>query len=286
MNIPSSNLTFTDTKDLKFSHTKDGVIAKYRNLKLILHHLSIIKKDILDKDQIFAHAKSAIELQCALRGWPYYEAPAFRPISPFDFQNDFSPFSKYVSNDIFENYIKHGKWQLGTIEQYRTIENKKQRDELEGNSFLNLNINDHMVSTICSSGFNYLIFCGTRSLGSGSHQKQFGNKELHFPNVRSFAEGVKKSIQAKRYFIYGVEYNTQKLYLNEDIIRNSEIDIENILSPQFFDVLKEHSLFPSLFVKPEIFSSENEIRIVFEMPKDYGKPHKFENKEILNYIKY
>lgn len=221
MSIPPSSLKFTDTKDLKFSHTKDGVIAKNRNLKFILHQLSIFQKDAkLNQDQLFAHAKATIELQCLLRGWPFYEAPTFRPISPFDIKNDYSPFSKYVSNKIFDNYIKRGKWQLGTIEQYRTIENEKQRDELEGNSFLNLNINDYIVSTICSSGFNYLIFCGTRSAGSMNHQKQFGEKELHFPNVRSFAEGVKKSIQAKRYYIHKVEYNTQKLYLNEDVIKN------------------------------------------------------------------
>lgn len=65
------------------------------------------------------------------------------------------------------------------------------------------------------------------------------------------------------------------------------IDIENnILTSQFFDILKEHSLFSSLFVKPESFSPENEIRIIFEMAKDYRKPHQFENKEILNYIKF
>jgi len=40
-----------------------------------------------------------------------------------------------------------------------------------------------------------------------------------------------------------------------------------------------------LFVKPEYFVQENEIRLVFEMDKDFYQPFEFENLKLLDYIK-
>ncbi|WP_424492719.1 hypothetical protein [Salinimicrobium sp. GXAS 041] len=280
-----SNLEFIDTKELKFSHTKEGVVAKYQNKKIIISNLTISKKDNFTDDKLLALAKGTFQLQCAVRGWPVHKVEKSYPVSPKQ-ANDYTPFSKYVSDEIFEKYIKKGIWQLGTIEQYKTIENKKQRDEFEGISYLNLDINEHLVSVLCTSGYNYLIFCGTNSSGSTNHQTQFGGKELFFPNVRSFAEAVKKSINAKRYFIQKIEYNTFKFYVNKNSIIDSQIDLNNVLTPRFFEVLKDHLVYPSLFVKPEFFTPENEVRIVFEMPKDYKKPLRFENRQLLDYIKY
>jgi hypothetical protein len=63
------------------------------------------------------------------------------------------------------------------------------------------------------------------------------------------------------------------------------VDIENILTPKFFEIIKKHLVYPSLFVKPEYFEIENEVRLIFEMNKDYKKPLRFENKQLLDYIK-
>ena len=73
-----------------------------------------------------------------------------------------------------------------------------------------------------------MIFCATKSGSSNVHKKQFGEKELYFPNVYSFAESVRKIVNAKRYFIQNVEYNTLKLYINKNKIYNPKIDIKNI----------------------------------------------------------
>ncbi len=285
--MKSGDLQFNDTAHLKFSHNSEGVIAKYKNKKFILGYLSILKErtDLTDEEYI-SYAQSVLNYHCSVRGVPFHKIGKLEPISSKPIINNYTPFYKYTSNAIFDQYIKKGIWQLGTIQQYRTIENIKQRDEFEGHSFLNLNINNHIVSTICSSGFNYLIFCGTRKANSDIHKQQFGEKEIYFPNIKSFAESVRKTINAKRYFIQNVEYNTLKLYINKTPIANPEIDINNILTPAYFDVINEHLIYPGLFVKPESFKDENEVRIVFEMPQDYYKPNRFENKDLLNYIKY
>lgn len=61
---------------------------------------------------------------------------------------------------------------------------------------------------------------------------------------------------------------------------------ERFLTPDYFDILYDNMFYPALFVKPEPFSSENEVRIVFEMPKDYMKPLSFENKGLLDFMIY
>lgn len=282
-----SELKFIDTPSLKFHHSKDGVIAFYQNNKFILGHLSISKEGAEFNDETYIeYSKAVLKFNCSVRNVPLHKIEQPIPIFSNKIINDYSPFYKYISTDIFEKYIRKGMWQLGAIEQYRTIENIKQRDEFEGYSFLNLNINNHIVSSICNTGFNYLIFCGTRSSKSLIHKEQFGDKELYFPNAKSFADNICKAIGAKRYYIQNVQYNTLKLYINKNKISNPDLDVSNILTPLYFDIIKEHFVFPSLFVKPESFKQENEVRIVFEMPKDYYKPLRFEHKGLLKMIKY
>lgn len=282
-----NELKFTDTKFLKFKHEKDIVIAYYRNRKFIIGFTSILNQgaDFTDL-QYQAMSIAAHKFYCSKKGIPEYSVKSMTPIKSKIIKNDFSPFYKYVPINIFNDFIKKGKWQLGNIEQYRTIENKKQRDEFEGHSFINLKINNHVVSTICSSGFNYLVFCGTRMSNSDLHKNQFGEKLLYFPNVKSFADSVLKTINAKKYYVHNVEYNTLKFYMNENDISNPNIAIENILTEDYFELLSENLLYPSLFVKPEPFKPENEVRIIFEMGKDHFKPYKLENKGLLDYVEY
>jgi hypothetical protein len=280
-----NHLKFTNTKNLKFSFTKEGLIASYKKKKFILGMTIISKDDVIINDEEFASmAEATLKFHCSVRNVPLHLIDNRKSISQKAF-NDYSPFYKYVSDETYEKYISKGIFQLGNIEQYRNIENKKQRDEFEGHSFLNLNINNHIVSSICSSGFNYLIFCGTKKKNSIELKEQFGNKELYFPNPKQFAETISKTINARSYFIQNVEYNTLKLYINKDKIINSKINLNQILSAEYFEILKEHLLYPSLYVKPGTFKNENEVRIVFEMPKDQFKPYRFENKELLKHIK-
>jgi hypothetical protein len=126
----------------------------------------------------------------------------------------------------------------------------------------------------------------TKSNNSTAHKEQFGQMELYFPDTKSFAESICKSINARRYFIQNVEYSTLKSYVSKQPIINPNIKINHILTPPYFDILAEHMLYPSLFVKPESFEVENEVRIVFEMEKDHFKPYKFNSELLLEHIKY
>ena len=281
----SSDLHFTNTKSLKFFHTKDGVIANYKKRKFILGFRSISNENTDFTDQEYlSFAQIVLRYHCTVRNVPMHSVENIVPISSKRIINDFTPFHKYVPTEIFERYISKGIFQLGTIEQYRKIEDARRRDEFEGYSFLNLNINNHIVSSVCISGFSYLIFSATRSANSLWHREKFGGTELYFTDIQSFAENLCKSVSAKRYFIQNVEYKTLKLYICKKKIHEPKIDVRNILTPAYFEIIKEHLVYPGLFVKPESFVRENEVRIVFEMPKDQTKPYRFENKALLNYV--
>lgn len=283
-----NELQFIETPELKFHHNKNGVNARYNKKKFILGTHTVSHKNIdFSSDDYLNLSKAVLDFESSVRGFPKYDTTLNKLIDYQNIANDFGPFYKYVNENIFKNKILKGNWQLGNIHQYRTIENKKQRDEFEGFSFLNLNINNHIISQVCNAGFNYLILCGTRSRNSLQHRKQFGERELFFPDIKSFAEEVCKEIKAIRYFIHKVEYNSLKTYINPRVYNNPNINVtERILVPDYFDILYQNLIYPSLFVKPEAFKGEDEVRIVFEMPRDYNKPFKFKNKELLRHIQY
>ncbi len=262
--------------------------AKYSNKKFVLGTpiINELGTDFTDEEFVKL-SEIIINFESTVRGFPKHKLETKKLILSNEIVNDYSPFSKYVSDKVFKQYIQNGKWQLGNIHLYRTIENIKQRDEFEGFSFLNFNVNNHSISQVCNTGFNYLIFCGTKSSNSIIHQEKFGSKELHFPNVKAFAERVCEIIGAKRYFVQNVEYNTLKAYSHRQLIQNPTIKLNDyLLTPEYFELLADIAIYPSLFVKPEYFRNENEVRIIFEMKKDFNRPYKFKNKQLLDLITY
>lgn len=285
---PFGHLNIADNSNLKFSKLDKELIATYNNKKIIYgSFLIIIKRNINLSDSEFLNlAKYNLREYCSENKLPRKQIRNITPILSKNIINDYSPFYKYVKSETFENFIKKGSWQLGTIEQYRTIENSKQRDEFEGFSFLNLTINNHIVSTSVTTGFNYLIFCGTKSANSTFHKNNFGNQVLYFPDIKSFAETICHVLNAKKYYIQNVEYNSLKFYISNDKIYNQYLEMNNLLTPPYFDIINEHVLYPSLFVKPENFEQENEVRIVFEMENDCYEPYRFEHKGLLDYLRY
>jgi len=62
-------------------------------------------------------------------------------------------------------------------------------------------------------------------------------------------------------------------------------DFEPAIFDDLFEEIEQNLFLPTLFIKPEGFKSENEIRIVFEMNKDLKKPKVINNKGLLDYIK-
>lgn len=282
-----SNLTFTETKDLKFKHDGYGVHAILKGKKTTFNLSTVLKEDAsLTDKEMKEYIKLVLTAQNMLNRLPLHKIDDFRTIDVIDIVNDYTPFYKYTSMNSYENFFKRGQWQLGCIQQYKTIENKKQRDEFEGQCFMNMMINNHKTNSLVCTGFNYLIFCGTRKASSELHKDSFGEKELYFPNVRSFADSVKKTIGAKRYYIQNVEYNTSKWFNVKDHILDDQVNLEDIINTRYVELINQYSVYPSLFVKPEAFCPENEVRIVFEMDKDYNKPLRFENRSLLDYVKH
>lgn len=281
-----NELKFINTQNLKFLHSARGVTAKLGNRKFVLGTLSIGKNSIeFSEDDYVNLSKTVLEFECSVRGYPRHPHKLLELVESDEIINDYAPFYKYVKEDTYNKWISKGKWQLGTVQLYRTIENTKQRDEFEGFSFINLNINNSIVSQVCNAGYNFLIFCGTKSKASEKHRKQFGERELYFPDIKSFAEKIQKQINAKRFFIQKIQYNSLKSYINRNPIVNSKIQVgNNILVPEYFEILYNNLIYTSLFVKPESFQEEEEVRIIFEMAKDHFKPYKFTNHEILKCV--
>lgn len=218
---PLGHLKIANCSSLRFEQNDNKLTAVYKNKKTIFGtSLMILKrnKDLTAKQKLRL-GRDNIRAYCEQNNLPI---PIFKNTSPVyakDIVNDYTPFYKYVEPCITEKY-RNGSWQLGTIEQYRTIENKKQRDEFEGYSFLYLNINNRMIGSNFISGFNCLILCGTRSSNSDYHKKNFGENILFFPDVKSMAEKISYEIKAKKYYIQNIEYNSLKFYISNENIFN------------------------------------------------------------------
>lgn len=200
------------------------------------------------------------------------------------FDNDALTFQKYISEKTYEKYIAKGKFQLGSLRLYREIEKKESRDEKEGFSNLLINAGSRDIFVPVISGFNYYVLCGSHAEEySQNRANKFGKVMITVKNVRSFAESIMKSIGAIRWYIRRVDYSDFKSYRINQIIKNmpkAGFD----MNEELFECLLNASTLPSIFVKPMRFSDENELRLVFEMPKDAKKQLSLHNKGLLQYI--
>lgn len=80
------------------------------------------------------------------------------------YNNYKGPFYKFISKDTFDNYISKGKFQFGSMEYYRKIENNSSRDEKEGFSNIIIQTRDRQIFSSVLSGFDKVILCGTHNL--------------------------------------------------------------------------------------------------------------------------
>lgn len=89
----ASHLEFKDTKDLKFSHTPQGVLAKYKNNLYILGMMSISHQNISFSDEEFLGlGESVLKFECAVRNFPVHKIDNLSPVSSEAMKNDFSSF--------------------------------------------------------------------------------------------------------------------------------------------------------------------------------------------------
>jgi hypothetical protein len=241
-------------------------------------HLSDVEFVGIAKDYLAYHLDKTIEFETSF-------------IDNIATELTFKPFiqsiTKYV-DDYSVDYYKDGYIKLGTIQEYQTIEDSNRKDDLEGYSTIKYNLNNKDIVTSAKSGYNYLIFCATIKSNSIYHLEKFGKNQVNINNIRTFSELIKKCVNAKSYEIQRIHYNNYKTTIFRNNLLNDKIDLnKNCLNDEYhYDLLLKLLKYPSLFIKPTNFSKEEEVRIVFEMPKDLSKPKIITHKEIKKLLKF
>ena len=113
--------------------------------------------------------------------------------------------------------------------------------------------------------------------------ENFGDYVLKIKSISSFANSIKTAIGAKAWKLQRVYYNDFKaLKIKTDLQHFEGANPE--LSKEIFELIQEHSVFPSIFMKPNIFKPENELRLAFKMDKNVKPKLNFDNKGLLGYI--
>jgi hypothetical protein len=205
-------------------------------------------------------------------------------VEEYDTELDGLSFYKFVSKETFDNFLRKGKFQLGSLKLYREIENENSRDEKEGFCNLLIDSGNRSIFTSVIAGFNHYIFCGTGALKESSTMTgKFGSICLKIKNVKAFAEKIKKSIGAKNWTIKKVTYSDFKAYSTTQLISDLK-GVSPDLSEEFFNYLIEYSYLPSIFCKPTRFSPESELRLTFEMDKNVKRKMQFDNLGLLSDI--
>ena len=210
----------------------------------------------------------------------------FGPLHMIDYDTKLEglTFYKYISKETHDNYLKKGKFQLGSLKLYREIENENSRDEKEGFCNLLIKSGNRSIFTSVISGFNHYILCGTDTFDESSEMSgKFGQVCLKIKNIRAFAEKIKNSIGAKSWTMKKVIYSDFRAYSATKLISDLK-GVSPDLSEEFFNYLIEYSFLPSIYCKPTRFSPESELRLTFEMDKNVKKKMHFDNLGLFNDI--
>jgi hypothetical protein len=207
------------------------------------------------------------------------------------------PIYKYISDATWE-YIRHGSFQFGTAQYYRTTPNINIQDQREGTSTIHLASGTNQLHVTLTSGFNCAIFCGTAHIEGPDHElmlSRFGRKRLKIEPVGDFLACVGRLIGSFRAHVFDVVYTDLKNYAAElegverfysitggGALTNSAL---REINKVFFETFDEHGFMPSLFAKPKWYAQEHERRIIFEMRDDLRKPTiVVKNKSLLDFI--
>lgn len=215
-------------------------------------------------------------------------------------EHDFKPFTsefayKYFESDLFP-FFQKGSFRLGTLRYYREIENLKIADDSEG--IASLKIDDpnggggYFASYV--SGFNYYIFCMSTEEPSQEHRilsENFGGRAMKI-RIIPFANALQRRVGALRYSVFEVIYNDSKVFrLDGSDAPGQLFDANNqVIETSYTYILNKLigiGSYPHLFVKPLRYSSEREVRIAFEMPRDIEAHYlDIEVPELLDYVEF
>ena len=123
------------------------------------------------------------------------------------------PFYKFVPQEIYDNYISKGSFQLGSLKYYRDIENESSKDRMEGFSNIIISTGERQIYTSLISGFDQYILCGTHTLEESEYMAdRFGGVILKINSIGSFADKVMKAIGASDWQLREITYSDFKAY--------------------------------------------------------------------------
>jgi hypothetical protein len=207
------------------------------------------------------------------------------------------PFYKYVTDEVWNRFIRNGCFQLGSAQYYKAHENQNIRDELEGSSIFHIVDGIDQLNCALVSGLNCALFCGTGEpdLDGGRNMNfSFGAKLIRI-ELAPFVNAIAKRIGAIRTSICDILYTDNKSCLvhSSSIHRFAAItghgNLTNMMlrriNKTFFDEFYATAFTPSLLAKPYSYRHERERRIVFELPTDLRRPTiAIEDPSLLQFI--
>ncbi len=178
-----------------------------------------------------------------------------------------------LTNAQIESFIK------ATSTYFDQISNKKDLQELFGNLDFVFDDTKNYHGT-----FYKYILCGTPNIEQQEKlAKKFGGYVMKINNIGSFAEKVKKAVGAEYWQLRKVNYTDYKAFNTE--VHLADLDgVSPDLSDELFNILIKISENPSIFSKPVGFIDEQELRLVFSMPRDVKRLLNFDNLGLLEEI--
>jgi hypothetical protein len=285
---------------IKWLHNKTGYALKVGSITpIILASLSLSKEDaVFTEEQQKQFAKSTVDYLAGAFGFrDRISAKNGIDNSPGFLIDDFVEAKpqylyKYVSKKSSE-YYKKGRFQVGTIKYFQTMENDKARDELEGLAFIDTKLGNRIANAAVTMGSNYYVFCGTNQADDtldDYHVENFGSVLMKI-ELAPFAQKMAKRLGALSFTIMKVKYANAKLIRTQMPFQMQPELFSNLRSKEmqlYLQHLISQCTLPSLFTKPGWFSHEAETRIVFKMAYDVNPvlPKQFEHKGLIKHIQF
>jgi hypothetical protein len=193
-------------------------------------------------------------------------------------------FYKFVSDSTLGHLLR-GEFRFGSTMSYSSEENALIADWKESFCHIFAEQPNSTVYMPVRSGFNFALLCGTHSLERKALKNQiFGKRIIRIKKISEFAERACELLGGFSYAIRKVGYNDEKIAaidLAYDMkISGGIVDMSN----ELFKSIHSAGVFPSVFIKPVRFSSQQEVRLSIELGRDLTGYVDRKLPELVDYI--
>ena len=203
-------------------------------------------------------------------------------------------FVKYITEETFERFTRHGSFKIGSVVDYRFTPDPHARDPLAG--YCNLyfrNRRNHILVSVFG-GENLHLFCGTNVVGSEYMKQKFGPIQLVLNDVTGFGNAVAEDLGAIDWEIKAVNYRVEKVK-RAPSFHTVKLDPENMERSirctktmyYLYRYLSEAGPPGTVFLKPVRYAPERELRFIFRMREDIQTPYwqGINRPDLLNYFR-